>query len=114
MKTPLLAMLLATIALDSHAEVTTLVCEGQSAQGEPLMDIVLALDPERKLVDGMPGRFTDSQITWKRARVRGGKVEHEDHQLNRLTGAYQWIVQGVLYAGPPPVFRCQKAPGAKF
>ena len=33
---------------------------------------------------------------------------------NTLTVSYQWIVRGVLYAGPPSVFKCQSALGTKF
>lgn len=96
------------------ADVATLVCKGKTAQGLPLMDVVLQLDLDKRTVDGAPATIDESQIKWDRARVRQGKVEYESHALNRITGSYQWLVEGVSYAGPPPVYKCEKASAPKF
>lgn len=114
MKFALVLCTLSCAASFAHAEVSTLLCTGSSANGAPLIDIVLEVDFDKKLVDGIPGIFTATQIKWNRAPVRNGKVEYENHTLNRLTGSYEHYAQGVMYSGPPPIYKCSKAPAAKF
>lgn len=78
------------------------------------MDVVVSVDFDKRMVDGGPAVFTDHQIRWDRARMRNGKVEFEQHSINRLSGSYVWFTKGVFYPGPPPLFTCEKAPAAKF
>lgn len=114
MRKSLLFFVLFSGAFVAHAAVTTLLCTGKTANSEPLMDFALQLDFDNKQVNGLPAIFTDTEIKWSRARVSNGKVVYDENTLNRLSGNYGSYTQGVMYAGPPPIFNCSKAPNAKF
>jgi hypothetical protein len=66
----------------------------------------LSIDYDKKLVNGTPATFSDSMIIWT---VRNGS-ENEHHELNRLTGTYNYWTDGRNAADPMPTFVCVKAP----
>jgi hypothetical protein len=66
----------------------------------------LSIDYDQKLVNGTPATFSDSMILWT---VRKGS-EDEHHELNRLTGTYDYWTDGRNTGEPMPTFVCVKAP----
>jgi len=66
----------------------------------------LSLDYDQKLVNGISAAYSASMITWI---VRNGP-ESERHELNRLTGTYNYWTDGKASPDPMPTFVCTKAP----
>jgi hypothetical protein len=81
-----------------------LLCH-MSRHGETSTE-TLSVDYDQKLVNGTPATFNSSMITWT---VRNGS-ENEHHELNRLTGTYNYWTDGKNLAEPMPTFVCIKAP----
>jgi hypothetical protein len=65
----------------------------------------LSLDYDKKLVNGIPAAFSESMITWT---VQNGS-ESQRHELNRLTGTYNYWTEGKTSSEPMPTFVCIKA-----
>ena len=80
--------------MSRHAQVTT---------------ETLSIDYDQKLVNGTLATFSASMITWI---VHNGS-ESEHHELNRLTGTYNYWIDGQTSSEPMPTFSCAKVP-AKF
>jgi hypothetical protein len=81
-----------------------LLCH-MSRHGETSTE-TLSVDYDQKLVNGTPATFNASMITWT---VRRGS-ENEHHELNRLTGTYNYWTEGKNAAEPMPTFVCVKVP----
>jgi len=64
----------------------------------------LSIDYDQKMVNGTPAIFSASMITWT---VHHG-AESEHHELNRLTGTYNYWTEGANSAEPMPTFVCVK------
>jgi len=106
-----LLMTLSSIVLADDNEPPTgsvgLLCH-MSRHGETSTE-TLSVDYDQKLVNGTPATFNSSMITWT---VRNGS-ENEHHELNRLTGTYNYWTDGKDTADPMPTFVCTKSP-SKF
>jgi hypothetical protein len=66
----------------------------------------LSVDYDQKLVNGIPATFTASMITW----VVGSGAENEHHELNRLTGTYNYWTDNKTSGEMMPTFVCAKVP----
>ena len=78
---------------------------------------VLAMNYAASTVDGRKAEITENFIKWgsaERSFLNKDRMDIVRHELNRLAGTYSSYAEGVMYAGPPPTFYCEKAPAAKF
>lgn len=66
----------------------------------------LSVDYDQKLVNGSPAIFSASMITWSVFNAAGS----ERHELNRLTGTYNYWIEGKTSTEPMPTFVCIKMP----
>ena len=75
------------------------------------------LDYVASTVDARKAVITDNVITWatvEKSFYEKDRVNIVRHELNRLAGTYSSYAEGVMLAGPPTTFFCEKAPPAKF
>jgi hypothetical protein len=97
------------ILLPAQAESFKLVCKA-TVDGKPSFVAVLAIDTDRRTVNGYSATFTPDEIKWHTRDSYGGSV----HTLNRLAGTYQsWPESGVS-PSIPPLFSCEKAAAPRF
>lgn len=78
---------------------------------------VLAVNYAASTVDGKKADITKNFIKWgsaEKSALYKDRMDIVRHELNRLAGTYSSYAEGVMYAGPPPTFYCEKAPAAKF
>lgn len=75
---------------------------------------VLVINYSANTVDGRKAVISDDFIKWSSAEKSKDRMEVVRHELNRLSGTYSSYADGAIYASPPPIFNCEKAPAAKF
>ncbi len=99
---------LSTVVLASDPEPPTgtaaLLCK-MSRHAQTTTE-TLSIDYDQKLVNGTPATFTASMIVW--TVPNGARTEH--HELNRLTGTYNYWTDDKPANEPMPTFTCVKAP----
>ena len=94
----------------------SLVCKA-NAYGQSMVKS-FTVDFRTNQVDGKPAKISDSYIRWRtmeRDSMRG--VEYPvDHELDRLAGTYHSVglPPGVIAAGPPTTFLCERTTQRKF
>ena len=100
--------LFSSVALAEDSEPPSgsaaLLCK-MSRHGQTTTE-TLSVDYDQKLVNGIPGAFSASMITW----IVSNGAESEHHELNRLTGTYNYWTEGKTSTEPMPTFICVKAP----
>lgn len=98
--------LFSSIALAADPEPPTgtaaLLCK-MTRHGQTTTE-TLSVDYDKKLVNGTPADFSASMITWT---ARNGS-DNERHELNRLTGTYNYWTESKTSAEPMPTFVCSK------
>lgn len=97
-----------SIALADDAEPPTgsaaLLCK--MSRHAQITTETLSIDYDKKLVNGVPSDFSASMITWTVHNSAGS----ERHELNRLTGTYNYWTEGKTSTEPMQTFVCAKAP----
>jgi hypothetical protein len=104
----LASVLLATGAAADESEppsgTAALLCQ-RSTHGQTTSRTI-SIDYDNKLVDGTPATFSGSMIVWT---VRNGSGE-EHHELNRLTGTYNYWEKGQTAGEQMLTLVCTKTP----